>query len=47
MCIEKNCVKGFLEGGGFFNITDPEGGPTATGMIPEAGTNEKSCLPQP
>ena len=31
----------FLEGGGFVNITDPEGGPTATGMIPEGGTTEK------
>ena len=31
----------FPEGGGFVNITDPEGGPTATGMIPEGGTTEK------
>ena len=31
----------FLEGGEFVNITDSEGGPTATGMIPEGGTTEK------
>ena len=47
MCILKNCVKVFLEVGGFVNITDPEGGPTATGMIPECGTTEKSCRPPP
>ena len=34
MCI-KNCVKVFPEGGGFVNVTVPEGGPTATGMNPE------------
>ena len=35
------CVKVFPEGGVFVNITDPEGGPTATGMISEGGTTEK------
>ena len=37
----------FLEGGGFVNITVPEGGPTATGMNPEGGTAIKSCRPPP
>ena len=32
------------KGGGFVNITDPEGGPTATSMIPEGGTTEKHIL---
>ena len=36
-CVLKNCVKVFPEGGEFVNITDPEGGPTATGMILESG----------
>ena len=31
----------FPEGGGFVNLTVPEGGPTATGMNPEGGTAEK------
>ena len=43
----KNCVKVFPEGGGFVNITDPEGGPTATGMIPEGGTTEKKLPSNP
>ena len=47
MCIKKNCVKVFPEGGGFVNITDPVGGPTATGMITECGTTEKSCCAPP
>ena len=34
MCIKKNGVKVFPEGGGLVNITDPEDGPTATGTIP-------------
>ena len=33
----------FPEGAGVVNVTDPEGGPTATGMIPEGGTVEKNC----
>ena len=36
----------FPEGGGFVNITDPEGGPTGTGMILEGSTTEK-MLPSP
>ena len=36
----------FSEGEGFVNITDQEGGPTATGMIPEGGTTEEK-LPSP
>ena len=40
MCIEKIV---FPEGGGFVNITDPEGGPTATGTLPP----KKSCRPPP
>ena len=47
ICIKRNCVKVFPEGGGVVNITDPEGGPTATGMIPEGGTIERSCCPPP
>ena len=43
----KNCVKVFPEGGGFVNITDPEGGPTATGMILEGGTTEKKLPSTP
>ena len=43
----KNCVKVVPEGGGFVSITDPECGPTATGMIPEGGTTEKKLLPTP
>ena len=46
-CVLKNCAKVFSKGGVFVNITDPEGGPTATGMIPEGGTTEKSCRPPP
>ena len=41
MCSKKIVLKKFAEGGGVGNITDPEGGPTATGMIPEGGTTEK------
>ena len=40
----------FPKGGGFVNITDPEGGPTATGMIPEGGTTDGltcDCRDQP
>ena len=40
-------LKCFRRVGGFVNITDPEGGPSATGMIPEGGTTEKSCRPPP
>ena len=47
MCIKKNCVKVFPEGGGFVDITDPEGGPTATGMVPEGGTTEKKLPSTP
>ena len=46
MCI-KNCVKVFPEGGGFVNITVPEGGPTATGMNPEGGTAKKKLPSTP
>ena len=35
-----NCFRGVV------NVTDTEGGPTATGMIPEGGTAEKK-LPSP
>ena len=37
----------FPEGGGFVNITVPEGGPTATGMNLEGGTAKKKlpCTP--
>ena len=37
----------FPEGGAFVSITDSEGGPTATGMIPEGSTTKKSCHPPP
>ena len=37
----------FPEGGGFVNITVPEGGPTATGMNPEGGTAKKKLLSIP
>ena len=43
----KNCGKVFPEGAGFVNITDPEGGPTATGMIPKGGTDEKKLPSTP
>ena len=36
----------FPEGEGFVNITDPEGRPTVTIMIPEGGAAEKK-LPSP
>ena len=45
MCI--NCVKVFPEGGGFVNITDLEGGATATGMILEGSTTEKKLPSTP
>ena len=41
MCIKKIVLKCFRRVGGVVNITDPEGGPTATGMILEGGTTEK------
>ena len=34
-------------GRGVVNITDPEGGPAATGMIPEGGTTEKQVAVHP
>ena len=37
----------FPEGGGFVNITVPEGGPTATGMNPEGGTAKKVAFHPP
>ena len=37
----------FPEGGGFVNITDPEGASTATGMIPEGGTTERKLPSTP
>ena len=37
----------FPEGGGFVNITVPEGGPTATGMNPEGGTAKKKVAVHP
>ena len=43
----KQKKKRFRRVGGFVNITDPEGGPTVTSMIPEDGTSEKSCRPSP
>ena len=51
MCIKKIVLKCFRRVGGVVNITDSEGGPTATGMIPKGGTPEKppkkSCRPSP
>ena len=43
----KNCIDVFPETGGFVNATDPEGGPTVTGMILEGGTAKRNCRPPP
>ena len=49
MRFKKNVLKCFrtVGGGGGVNITDPEGGPTATGMILEGGTAEKKLPSTP
>ena len=44
MCIKKTVLKCFPRVG-VVNITDPERGPTATGMILESSTAKKSCPP--
>ena len=46
MCIKKTVLKCFRRRG-FVNITDPEGGPTSTGMIPEDGTTEEKLPSTP
>ena len=46
MCDKKNVLKCFRRVG-VVNITDPEGGPTATGMILESSTAKKICRPPP
>ena len=49
MCVKKIVLKCFRRvgrGGGVVNITDPEDGPTATGMIPEGGTAKQKFAVQ-